>query len=163
MLSSTKIIKLADLRNINCQGAFKGISYFTAPKDIRTRNKNLPKNLYLLQHYSTSNKNCRTEVIFNINSICYFSSSLGITRYRINQFPKAYPILNIITDIYFGLKVPIYNSRGTLSKKYVPLYKIPHYYFGTIISIETLFMFIFFLVLHLESDYKHSTYLSKED
>jgi hypothetical protein len=101
--------------------------------------------------------------MFNINSICYFPSSLGIAYYRISWFPKAYPILNIIIDIYFSLKVPIYNSRGVLSKKYIPLYKIPYYYFGTIISIETLFIFIFFLALYLESDYKHSIYLSKED
>ena|ERR1700730_11319841 len=101
--------------------------------------------------------------MFNINSICYFSSSLGITYYGINWFPKAYTILNILADIYFGLKVPIYNSRGALSKKYVPLYKIPYYYFGTIISIETLFIFIFFLALYLESNYKHFIYLSKED
>ena len=66
-------------------------------------------------------------------------------------------------DIYFNLKVLIYNSRGALSKKYVLLYKIPYYYFSTIISIETLFIFIFFLALYLESDYKYSIYLSKED
>ena len=66
-------------------------------------------------------------------------------------------------DIYFSLKVPIYNSRGALSKKYVPLYKIPYYYFGNIIGIKILFIFIFFLVLYLESDYKYFIYLSKED
>jgi hypothetical protein len=101
--------------------------------------------------------------MFNINSICYFPSSLGIAYYGINWFPKAYTILNIIADIHFSLKVPIYNSRGVLSKKYVPLYKIPHYCFSTIISIETLFIFIFFLALYLGSDYKHSTYLSNKD
>ena len=66
-------------------------------------------------------------------------------------------------DIYFGLKVPIYNSRGVLSKKYVLLYKIPYYCFGNIIGMKILFIFIFFLVLYLKSDYKYSIYLSKED
>jgi len=163
VLSSTKMMKPADLRNVDCQGAFEGTSCFAAPEDIGTRDENLPKNLCLSQHYSTSNKNRRAKVTFDIDSICCFPSSLGIARRGINWFPKAHPILNITADIHFGLKVPIYNSRGALSEKYVPFHKIPHYCFGTIIGMETLFMFIFFPVLHLESDHEYSTYLGKED
>ena len=136
---------------------------FTTPKDIRIYNKNLPKNLYLLQYYFINNKNRYTKIMFNINSVCCFFNSLKITYYRINQFYKAYFIFNIIADIYFGLKVLIYNSKGVLFKKYILLYKIPYYYFSTIIGIKILFIFIFFLALYLKSDYKYFIYFSKEN
>ena len=76
---------------------------------------------------------------------------------------KAYLILNLAADIYFRLRVPVYNARGVLIEKYTLLYKIPYYCFGTIIRIDSLSILVFFLALYLESDYKHSTYLSKQD
>jgi hypothetical protein len=75
--------------------------------------------------------------------------------------PRAYLILNLVANIYFGLWVPVYSTRGALTQKYTPLYKIPYYYFGTIIRMDSLLILIFFLALHLESNYKHSTYLSE--
>jgi hypothetical protein len=74
-----------------------------------------------------------------------------------------HPFLNLDADIHFGLKVPSYNKRGVLTQKYAPLHKIPHYCFGSVIGMESLLMFVFFPALHLESDYEHSTYLSKQD
>ncbi len=77
--------------------------------------------------------------------------------------PKAYPILNLAADIHFGLRVPVYNTRGVLTQKYTPLYEISHYCFGTAFGMDSLSILIFFPALHLESDYKHSTFLSEQD
>lgn len=77
--------------------------------------------------------------------------------------PKVYSIFNLAANIYFGLRIPVYNKRDVLAQKYTPLYKIPYYYFSTIVNINPLSIFIFFLTLYLKSDYKYSTYLSKED
>jgi hypothetical protein len=77
--------------------------------------------------------------------------------------PKAHPILNLVADIYFGLRVLVYNSHNVLTQKYTPLYKIPHYCFGTVVGMDSLSILVFFLALYLESNYEHSTYLSKED
>ena len=77
--------------------------------------------------------------------------------------PKAYFILNLAADIYFRLRVLVYNSRNILMQKYTPLYKISHYYFNTVIRIDSLFILVFFLALYLKSNYKYSTYLSRED
>jgi hypothetical protein len=77
--------------------------------------------------------------------------------------PKAYPILNLAADIYFGLRVLVYNSRNILIQKYTPLYKIPHYYFGMVVGMDLLSILVFFLALYLESNYEYLTYLSEED
>jgi hypothetical protein len=75
--------------------------------------------------------------------------------------PRAYPILNLAANIHFSLQVLVYNTRGALTQKYTPLHKIPHYCFSTVIGMDSLSILIFFLALHLESNYKHSTYLSE--
>jgi hypothetical protein len=77
--------------------------------------------------------------------------------------PRAHPILNLAADIHFRLRILVYNTRGVLTQKYTPLYKIPHYCFSTIVSMDSLYILIFFLALHLESDHEHSTYLSEEN
>ncbi|KAH8745724.1 hypothetical protein BGZ57DRAFT_778275, partial [Hyaloscypha finlandica] len=100
-------------------------------------------------------------VTFDINSTCYFPTSLAFARRGINWMPKAYLILNLVADIHFGLRVPLYNARGVLTEKYTPLYKIPYYCFGTAIGIDSLSILIFFPALYLESDYEHFTYLSE--
>jgi hypothetical protein len=76
---------------------------------------------------------------------------------------KAYPIFNLIANIYFKLQVLIYNNREVLIYKYTPFNKIPYYYFNTIIKINPLSILVFFLALYLKSNYKHPTYLSEED
>ncbi|OCK73033.1 hypothetical protein K432DRAFT_411073 [Lepidopterella palustris CBS 459.81] len=78
-------------------------------------------------------------------------------------FPKAHPILNLTADIHFGLRVAIYGDSRGPGQKYVLLYKIPHYYFGIVISIKTLSIFVFFPALHAESNYKYSTYLGTQN
>jgi hypothetical protein len=75
--------------------------------------------------------------------------------------PKAHTILNLAADIHFRLRVLVYNNYGVLIYKYTPLYKIPYYYFSTIVGMDSLSILIFFLALYLESNYKHSTYLSE--
>ena len=77
-------MKLADFRGLDFQAAFEGTSASAAPKDVGTRDEKLPKSLCLSQYYTISNKNRRAKVTFNIDSICYFSSSLVITYYKIN-------------------------------------------------------------------------------
>ena len=76
---------------------------------------------------------------------------------------KAHSILNLAADIYFRLRVLVYNKRRVLKHEYTPLYKIPYYYFGIIIKIELLLVLIFFLALYLKSNYEYSTYFSKQD
>jgi hypothetical protein len=114
VLSSPKLIKPGDYNSLDCQAVFKGASALAAPEDIGTRNENLPKNLYLLQHYITSKKNRRPNITFDINSTCCFPTSLAFARRGINWIPRAHPILNLAADIHFSLRVPVYNARGVL-------------------------------------------------
>ncbi|KAF2177169.1 hypothetical protein K469DRAFT_697471 [Zopfia rhizophila CBS 207.26] len=163
VLSSPRLIKPADLHSLNCQSAFKGTSTSAFPEDVRSRDENLPRNLCLSQHHSVSNKNRPAKITFDVDSICSFPSSLAIAQQGINWFPKPHPFLNLSADIHFGLKVPAYNGRGDLTKKYVPLHKIPHYCFRSVIGMDLLLIYIFFPTLHIESDYEHSTYLSYQN
>ena len=156
-------MKPGDYNGVDFQAAFEGVSASAAPEDIGTRNENLPKNLCLSQHHIVSRKNRRAKVTYDIDSICCFPTSLAFARHGINWLPKAHPILNLTADIHFGLRVPVYNDRDVLKQKYTPLHKIPHYCFGTVAGMDPLFVLIFFPALHLESDYEHTTYLSKED
>ncbi len=153
----------ADFRGADCQAAFEGTSTKAAPEDIATGNDGLPQSLCLSQHYSSSKKDRRPQVTFDIDSICCFPTSLGFARHGINWMPKVHSILNLTADIHFGLKVPGYTHQGRSSKTYIPLHRIPHYCFGTVISIEELLIFIFFPALHEASDYEHTTYLSKNN
>jgi hypothetical protein len=153
----------ADLRGVDCQSAFEGTSTVAFPEDVGTCDENLPRNLCLPQYYSSSNKNRAAKITFDIDSICCFPTSLGIARQGINWFPKPHPFLNFSGDIHFSLKVPAYNHRGDLVEKYIPLHKIPHYCFGSAIGMESLFLYIFFPALHMESTYEHTTYLSNQD
>ncbi|KAN0108918.1 hypothetical protein V8E51_008660 [Hyaloscypha variabilis] len=163
VLSSPKLIRPGDYNGLDCQAAFEGASALAAPEDVGTRNENLPKNLCLSQHHIASRKNRRPNATFNIDSTCCFPTSLAFARRGINWMPKAHPILNLAADIHFGLRVPVYNGRDVLTQKYTPLHKIPHYCFGTVVGMDSLSILIFFPALHLESDHKHSTYLSEED
>jgi hypothetical protein len=156
-------MKPGDYNGLDYQAAFEGASVLAAPEDVRTRNENLPKNLCLSQHYIASRKNHCPNVIFDINSTCCFPTSLVFARRGINWMPKAYPILNLVANIHFGLRVPVYNGCNVLTQKYTPLYKIPHYCFGTVVSMDSLSILVFFPALHLESDYEYLTYLSEED
>jgi hypothetical protein len=157
VLSSAKMMKAGDFRGVDCQAAFEGTSPSFAEAD------RLPKNLCLSQQYTTSKKNRRPEVAFDIDSICCFPTSLAFARQGINWLPKVHPILNLTADIHFGLKVPTYTDRGVLTWNYVPLHKVPHYCFGTAIGMDALSIFVFFPALHQRSDHEHSNYLSKQD
>ncbi|KAH7371317.1 hypothetical protein BKA64DRAFT_587465, partial [Cadophora sp. MPI-SDFR-AT-0126] len=141
ILNNTKLMKLIDFSSLDCQVVFKGTSILAAPKNIKTRDKKLPINLYLLQYYITNRKNRCTKVLFNINSTYYFPISLA--------FSKVYPFLNLSADIYFSLK------------KYTSLHKIPYSCFSSVISIKGLLIFIFFLTLYTKSNYKYLIYLNK--
>jgi hypothetical protein len=156
-------MKPVDLSSVDFRGAFEGTSTPAFPNNARTQDSCLPRNLCLSQHYSSSNKGRVANVTFDINSLCSFPSSLAVAQQGINWFPKPYPFLNLAADIHFGLEVPAYNSHGDLTKKFMPLHKIPHYCFGSIIGIESLFIYIFFPTLYLSSQHKHSTYLSHQD
>ncbi|KAF1957687.1 hypothetical protein CC80DRAFT_515784 [Byssothecium circinans] len=120
----------------------------------------LPKGLDL----KAANKGRATKVRFDIDSVCCFPSSLAFAWNGINWHPRAYPILNLDADIHFSLTASAYNYRGDLVTKNLPLHKVPHYCFSSVAgSIKSLLIFIFFLELHLESRYEHTTYLSKQD
>jgi hypothetical protein len=71
--------------------------------------------------------------------------------------------MNLTADIHFGLRVPAYDRRGALTEKYVPLHKIPHYCFGSLMGMRAMDLFIFFPALHAGSSHEHSTFLSEED
>ncbi|KAL5370876.1 hypothetical protein DPSP01_014622 [Paraphaeosphaeria sporulosa] len=63
-----------------------------------------------------------------------------------------------------SLTMSAYNSRDDLATRNLPLHKIPHYCFGSVAgSTKSLLIFIFFPELHFESQYQHTTYLSKQD
>ena len=81
----------------------------------KPRDEHLPKNLCLSQCHVSSKKNRRVKVSFNINSTCAFVNSLGVARQGVNWFPKGHPVLNLTIDIYFRLKVPVYDQRGVLT------------------------------------------------
>jgi hypothetical protein len=163
VLSSSKLMKPADINGLDCRTAFEGSDAPTAPDGAEVRDEYLPRNLCLSQCHNASKKNRRAEVTFDIDSTCCFANSLGVARLGINWFPKAHAVLNLTADIHFGLKVLTYNKRGVLIQQYTPLHKIPHYCFGTVTGMESLFILIFFPALHTESDYEHSTHLSKQD
>jgi hypothetical protein len=157
ILSSPKLLKRQDFSGPDYQAAFEGTSP-TFPEAER-----LPKSLCLSQHYSASRKGRRPKVTFDIDSVCCFPTSLAVARQGIHWLPKAHASLSLSTDIHFGLRVSSQTEQGVPSQRYVPLYKIPYYYFGTAIGIESLGLFIFFPALYAESQYKHSTYLSLQD
>jgi hypothetical protein len=154
-------MKPGDYNSLDYQAAFEGASALAAPEDVRTRNENLPKNLCLSQYYIVSKKNRRPNITFDINSTYCFPTSLAFARRGINWIPRAHPILNLVANIHFELRVLVYNARGVLTEKYTPLYKIPHYYFSTAIGMDSLSILIFFPALYLESNYEYSTYLSE--
>ncbi|KAF2176506.1 hypothetical protein K469DRAFT_813152 [Zopfia rhizophila CBS 207.26] len=140
VLSSPKLMKPVDLHSLNCQSAFEDTTTSAFPRGIGSRDENLPRNLCLSQHHSVSKKNRSAEITFDIDSICSFPNSLGVTQQGINY-----------ANIHFGLKVPTYNCRGDLTE-------------NSVLGIESLFIYIFFPTLNLESGYdEHSTYLSHQD
>ena len=163
VLSSPKLMKPMDLGGVDCQAAFEGTSPSSAPEDVGTRDENLPRNLCLSQRHIWSTKSRRAKISFDIDSTCCFPTSLAVARQGISWFPKVHPFLNLAADIHFGLSVPSYSKRGVVTPKYEPLHRIPHYCFGSLMGMETLLLFIFFPGLHLESNYEHTTYLSRED
>jgi hypothetical protein len=163
VLGSTKLMKATDFHGIDCQAAFEGTSPQATPEDVGTQNEGLPQNLCLSQCHATSKKNRLPKMTFDIDSTCCFPTSLGFARQGINWLPKVHPILNLTGNIHFGLKVPGHTNRGNASERYVPLHKIPHYCFGSVIGMNELLMFIFFPCLHEDSDHEHSTYLSHRD
>jgi hypothetical protein len=78
IINNSKIIKkqLRLPKGLNLKAVFKGTSLTIYPKDASIRNKNLPCSLYLGQHYNYSKKERSVGVIFNVDSVYYFLSSL---------------------------------------------------------------------------------------
>jgi hypothetical protein len=163
VLSNPKLIKPMDFDGQKCRAAFEGSKLRATPAENVAQEDHLPKNLCLSQYNVTSPKNRTAEESYDFDSLCCFPTNLCVALQGINWFPKSHPILNLTADIHFGLHVPVYNQRGVLAQRYAPLHKIPHSCFGTVIGIETLLMFMFFPALYQDSNYEHSTYLSKED
>jgi hypothetical protein len=77
-------MKPGDYNGLDYQAAFEGASAVAAPKDVGTRNENLPKNLCLSQHHIASRKNRRPNVTFDIDSTYCFPTSLAFARRGIN-------------------------------------------------------------------------------
>lgn len=100
---------------------------------------------------------------YDIDSTSSFVTSLAAARLGIEFLPKNHAILTIESDIHFGLRAPIYNTRGVLTTKYVPLHKLPNYCMGNVVGMPALFIYVFFPGLHIESDHEHSNHLSEED
>lgn len=163
VLRSSMFMKATDIQGVDCKAAFEGVSPEASPEDVNTRDEGLRPSLCMSSKHSTSRKNRQPQVSFDIDSTCCFPTSLRFARRGIEWLPKAHRILNLTGDIHFGLKVPGYTSRNNPSLRYVPLHKIPHYCFGSVIGMSGLLMFIFFPALHKESDHQHTSYLSKRD
>ena len=156
-------MKPADVNGLDYRTAFEGSDAPTTPDIAEILDEHLPRSLCLSQCHTSSKKNCRPKVTFDIDSTCCFSNSLRVARLRIHWYPKSHAIFNLTADIQFGLKVPVCNRRRVLTQTYTPLHKIPHYCFGTTIGMENLLIYIIFPALHRDSHYEHSNYLSKED
>jgi hypothetical protein len=77
-------MKPGDYNSLDYQVTFEGASALAAPKDVGTQNENLPKNLYLLQHYITSKKNRCLNTMFNINNTYCFPTNLAFAKRGIN-------------------------------------------------------------------------------
>jgi len=164
VLRSPKLMKPADVDGLNLRAAFEGFHALLAATDAPARDKDLPKNLCLSQCHTTSKKNRFPKVFFDIDSICCFPTSLAVARFGINWFAKPYAHINLTADIHFGLRVLAYNNNGVLTTTYMRFDKIPYYCIGRVNGIESFSMFIFFLQLYLESDYKRDiTIFSKRD
>ena len=165
VLRNPELMKPSDLsEGFDLKAAFEGTSPIAFPEDVGTPNEKLPRNLCLQQHHHSSNKGRAAKIRFDIDSVCCFPNSLAFAQNGIDWHPRAHSILNLDADIHFSLTVPAYNSRGDMATRNLPLHKIPHYCFGSVAgSIKSLQIFIFFPELHLESQYKHTTYLSKQD
>ena len=115
VLSSPKLIKLADVNSIDCQAAFEGSDIPAALKGTETCDAQLPKSLCLSQFHVTSKRNRQAKVTFDIDSTCCFPSSLGVACLSINWFSRGYAILNLAADIHLRLKVSVYNKQGALT------------------------------------------------
>ncbi|KAH7344244.1 hypothetical protein BKA66DRAFT_555043 [Pyrenochaeta sp. MPI-SDFR-AT-0127] len=139
---------------LDCRGIFEGIA--------RGSESNLPANLCLSQH-QTSAKQRAAQTTFDIDSLCCFPSSLGVARLGINWLPRSHSFLNLAADIHFSLSVSAYDKRNEVTQRNVPLHKIPHYCFGSVVGLESLFIYIFFPSLRLESQYRHSNFLGTQD
>ena len=163
VFSNSKLMRATDIPGADCQAAFEGTSVKAALGDAEAREQELPRNLCLNQHHIASRKNRRPRVAFDIDSTCCFPTSLGFARRGVDWFPRVHPFLNLTADINFGLKVRGYTANGRPSERYAPLHKVPHYCFGSVIGMSELLVFVFFPALYEESDYEHSTYLSKHD
>jgi hypothetical protein len=163
VLKSPKMMKASEVKGQDYRAAFEGSDAPVAPGGLADSDEYLPKSLCLSQYHTTSRKNRQAKVAFDIDSTSCFFNSLAVARCGIHWFPKSHSILNLTADIHFGLRIPMYNKRGAPAQVYTPLHKIPHYCFGTVSSMETLSIFIFFPALHLQSDHEHTTYLSRED
>ena len=165
VLGDPKLMKpSASPEGLDLKAAFEGTSPAAFPGDIGTPDEKLPRNLCLQKHHSSSRKGRAAKVRFDIDSVCCFPSSLAFARNGIDWHPRAHPILNLDADIHFSLTVSAYNSRGDLATRNLPLHKIPHYCFGSVAgSTKSLLLFVFFPELHLESQYEHTAYLSKQD
>jgi hypothetical protein len=56
VLSNPKLIKLTDVRGIDCKSIFKGTSLAALLEEANTADKGLPRSLCLAQHYTKSRK-----------------------------------------------------------------------------------------------------------
>jgi NTP pyrophosphatase (non-canonical NTP hydrolase) len=163
VLRSPKLMKAADVNGLDFRAAFEGTNAPGSLGDTNLPDNHLPKNLYLSQCHSASNKNRHPKITFDIDSTCCFIQSLAAARLGIEFLPKNHAILTLDSDVHFGLRAPVYNSRGALTTKYTPLHKLPNYCMGNVVGMTPLFIYIFFPTLHIESDYEHSNYLSNQD
>lgn len=149
---------------LDLKAAFEGTSPAAYPEDAGTRDENLPRSLCMGQHYSSSPKGRAPTASFDIDSVCCFPSSLAFAKEGIHWYPRAHSVFNLEGDIHFSLAVRAYDTRNEIVTRNLPLHKIPHYCFGNAVSrIDALIVYVFFPELHVESQYKHTTYLSKQD
>jgi hypothetical protein len=110
-----------------------------------------PKNHYL-PHKALDHQNQRSNVTYDIDSVCLFPTSLALAQQGLCWQPIPHPIMNITTNVHFTLPVDSYNDDSELVQVQKPLHKIPHRCLYEIDGFKALHLFVFppKLALHLD-------------
>jgi hypothetical protein len=103
-----------------------------------------------LPHKVPGQPNPRGSVMYDIDSVCLFPTSLAVAKQGLHWQPIPHPIVNITTNVHFTLLVDCYNDEGELERVEKPLHKIPHCCLGEFSGFKALHLFAFFpkLALH---------------
>jgi hypothetical protein len=95
------------------------------------------------------------EVLFDIDSIMGFASSLAVAKQGIKVNLAPHMIYNLSADIHLTLPVEIDGKE-----RRVPLHEVPHYQFGRLVGKEDVTLYLFFPRLY-SHDSRQNSYLKQ--